>query len=238
MECATGSLCLVASTVTCEGTCTPITAGYCRMDADCPADQFCQGVPWWGPGFWVSGSCAPLIPPGATEGDPCGMPVQCAQGLSCLGGPAPATCGASAGEGERCGGRVGPGCALGLACVTSDDGTSETCMPEAKLGDPCTSLFQCGAQYRLSDMICDLTGSHTCVPRPSTGPCVLVNGVNACDPVTSFCDGSGDVGACKPWLSLDASCVFPTNGFDPCGPQASCQGSQCVSTVAPVCTPM
>jgi hypothetical protein len=230
--------------VTCTGTCTPGYPGWCRMDADCPADRFCEGVSWQGPGFFRSGTCNPVVPPGANSGDPCGTPVQCATGLYCAGGPAPARCATmGAGEGEACGGTFAPGpaCALGLACVTTDDGTDQTCMPEAKLGDPCTSLFQCGAQYRRSNLICDLTGSRTCVRRPSTGPCVLVEGTNSCDPVTSYCDGTAGAGTCEPWLSLGAPCVFPTNGFDPCGPQASCQGSgsaaRCESTVTPVCTP-
>jgi hypothetical protein len=178
-----------------------------------------------GSGFGAWGGCDTFTPPGANAGDPCGIPTQCAPGLSCSGGLAPALCGPAASTGERCGGFVGPSCAPGLACVDSTGPNPGTCMPEAKLGDPCTSLLQCGAQYLVSDIICDMTGSHTCVRRPSTGSCVLVSGVNTCDPTVSYCDGASGVGTCKPWVSTGAPCVFPTNGFDPCGPGNSCQGS-------------
>lgn len=243
VECATGSVCLVQSTVTCEGTCKPgsaVLGGSCETNADCPGDQYCEGVGWWGPGFWLGGSCNPVTPPGA-DGEPCGMPVQCAPGFSCSGGPAPALCGpaSAAAKGDSCGGfnGLGPACAPGLVCAQPDEVTPGTCMPEAKLGEPCTSLFQCGAQYFFNDLICDMVGSHTCVRRPSAGSCVLVSGMNTCNPATSYCDGSGKVGTCKPWPSLNAPCTFPTNGPDPCGPNASCQGGRCVSTVAPVCIP-
>lgn len=244
VECASGAPCVVASTTTCEGTCNP-SSGACRMDTDCPANQYCDGVPWQGPGFWRSGACNPIVPPGAAAGDVCGMPVPCATGLNCFGGPAPARCEppGGVGVGEACGTEPAsnlPGCATGLACITSDDGTTQTCMPEAKLGDPCTSLFQCGAQYLFNDLICDVNGTHTCVRRPSTGPCVLVQGINSCDPTVGFCDGAPGAAMCKPWLSLGEECVVPTQGIDPCGPSASCQGTtsaHCTSIVAPVCTP-
>ena len=219
VECPNGSICLIASTVTCKGTCTPLPAGACRTIDDCPAQQHCAGVPFWGSGLWGSGGCQATVAPGATEGDACGTPVQCAPGLLCHGGPPPRRCsavtvptGAAAvggGVGAVCG-FVGT-CARELACVRSDDGTTSTCMPPAKLGDACTSLFQCGAQYRLSDIICDKTGTRTCVHLPSTGRCRVVVGMNTCDPTTSYCDAA--TGTCKPWLSQGDRCAF--NGIDP-----------------------
>jgi hypothetical protein len=235
VECSNGSMCYIVSTATCEGMCRSTSGtNYCRTNADCPAQQYCESGWMEGSGLWGWGSCEAFVPPGATEGDLCGTPVQCAPGLYCGTGPAPARCSASAAAGVACGGWAGPSCAPGLACVTSDDGTTATCMPPAKLGDACTSFFQCGEQYQLSDIMCDEKGTHTCVHRPSTGPCVVVNQINTCDPVTSYCDAKD--GTCKPWLSLGASCIFPSSGIDPCGPWHGCPGSVCVADLG-VCTP-
>lgn len=246
VECSPGSMCIIDSTTTCQGTCTPASGGPCRTSADCPSGQACATVPGSGagPGFWGSGTCFPVKPPGVNSGDPCGAPVECAPGLYC---GAAGLCAADVGAGTRCGGFDGPRCASGLACAPSDDGTTNTCMPEAKLGDPCTSLFQCGAQYAVSDLICDVAGTHTCVRRPSTGPCVLVRGIDTCDPATSYCDvpfGSttSGTGTCKAWVSLGAQCSPPINdGFDPCGPFGTCEGSwpsaRCVARGMPACTP-
>jgi hypothetical protein len=233
VECANGSMCVIDWTTTCDGTCMPTSEWACRTNDDCPSQQYCAAVVMQGPGLWGSGVCEAIVPPGATAGDPCGMPVQCAPGLSCVGGAAPARCAAAAGTGATCGGFSGS-CAPGLACVTSDDGTTATCMPPAKLGDACTSLFQCGAQYKLSDIICDETVTHTCVHRPSTGPCSVVNRMNTCDPVTSYCDATA--GTCRPWLSQGAACVFPSSGIDPCGIWNSCSGPVCAPLLG-ACTP-
>jgi hypothetical protein len=237
VECATGSMCVIASTTTCEGTCTPANGGPCRTNGDCLPRQYCAGVPWQGPGVWGSGVCADAVPPGNTEGAPCGTPVPCAQGLSCFGGPAPARCGVAVGEeGAPCRllGAPGPTCASDLVCVISHDGMTGSCMPPAKRGETCTSLLQCDAEYSFARTICDENGSHTCVPRPSKGACTVVNGVNTCDPVISYCDA----GTCKPWLPEGSPCTFPTsNGLDPCGRWSSCQGGVCTSTLAPACTP-
>jgi hypothetical protein len=228
VECAKGSLCDTTGRPepVCGGTCTPASDQSCRANTDCSSGEYCiAGLFSSGSGFGSWGGCDTSTPPGANPGDPCGTPTQCAPGLSCSGGPAPALCGPAASIGESCGGFVGPSCAPGLACVGSINPNPGTCMPVAKLGDSCTSLLQCGAQYEMSDIICDTTGSHTCVHRPATGSCVLMSGVNTCDPTVSYCDDSTGVGTCKPWLSSGAPCVFPTNGFDPCGPGNSCQGS-------------
>jgi hypothetical protein len=233
VECASGSMCIVASTATCEGTCTPASGGLCRMDSDCAQDQFCAAVSMQGAGVWGSGGCEARIPPGA-NGEPCGMPVQCAPGFFCVGGPAPARCAAFEGAGATCVPPVGFACAPGLACVASDDGTTRTCVPPAKLGDACTSLFQCGGQYVSSDIICDVSGTHTCVRRPSAGPCVVVQGISTCDPVTSYCEATS--GTCKPWISQGAACVFPSSGIDPCTPWTSCGMSTCASLLT-ACTP-
>ncbi len=201
-------MCVVASTATCEGTCTALSGWSCRMDDDCSAQEFCAAALMQGLGLWGSGVCETIVPPGAIAGDICGTPVQCAPGLFCVGGPAPARCAADLGTGAPCGeGLVGATCAPGLACVTLDDGTTATCMPPATLGDSCISLFQCGAQYELSDIICDETGTHTCVHRPSTGPCSVVRRMNTCDPTTSYCEAVS--GTCRPWLSPGEPCVFP-----------------------------
>jgi hypothetical protein len=231
VECAHGSMCVVVSTETCAGTCTPASGGTCRMDDDCPPQQFCAAALMEGPGLWGSGVCEAILPTGTKAGDLCGMPVPCAPGLSCAGGPPPARCVASAMEGASCNGFV-LSCAQGLACVSADDGTTSTCMPPAKLGDACTSLFQCGAQYTLSDILCDEKGTHTCVKMPSAGPCVVVSHVNTCDPTTSYCES----GTCKPWLSQGAPCVVPSDGIDPCGLWNSCQNSVCAPLLG-TCTP-
>ena len=244
VECGGGSMCVIASTGTCKGTCTEAAGGPCRTSEDCAAQQYCAAAPLSGSGLWGSGACEALIAPGANAGDPCGMPVGCAPGLRCAGGPAPARCAADVGlpAGAACAGFEGPGCAPGLACVISDAqsgapspyGRAATCMPPAKLGDPCRSLFQCGAQYEASDLICDESGSHTCVHRPSTGPCKVISQLNTCDPAVSFCDAAS--ATCKPWLAQGAPCVFPASGIDPCRPGSSCASSVCASTVT-ACTP-
>jgi hypothetical protein len=212
----------------CQGTCRPISSPNCSTSGDCSAQQYCMGHSTSGSGLWRVGQCEDLIPPGATEGSPCGQPVQCAPGLSCQGGgPMSAGCEPDAGEGEGCGfAALGASCAAGLACAPPDDGDAvrSTCMRLAGLEDACTSLFQCGAQYQVSDLICDETDTHTCVHKPSTGPCVVVNGMNTCDPVTSYCDATG---TCMPWLSEGAKCDPHANGLDPCGPAGSCQGYIC-----------
>ena len=97
-------------------------------------------------------------------------------------------------------------------------------MRPAGLGDACTSLFQCGAGYQVSDIICDEANTHTCVHKPLTGPCVVVNGMNTCDPVTSYCDATG---ICMPWLPEGARCDPYDNGLDVCGPAGSCEGYIC-----------
>jgi hypothetical protein len=235
VECASGSMCVIASTATCEGVCTPASGGLCRTSDDCPAQQYCAAGPIGGSGLAGSGSCQALIEPGANAGDPCGTPVQCVPGLRCFGPIAPVHCvvDAASPAGAACGGE-GPDCAPGLVCVTSDDGTTATCAPPAKLGEACTSLFQCGAQYDLSDLICDESHTHACVHRPSTGPCKVVDRINTCDPASSFCDAAS--ATCKPWLSQGSSCVFPSSGIDPCAPGNSCGSSVCASLLT-ACTP-
>jgi hypothetical protein len=200
------------------------------MDDDCAPQQFCAAALFEGAGLWGSGGCETLVPSGTNEGDPCGSPVQCGPGLSCSGGPAPASCGVGPSEGASCG--HDGSCASGLACVESDDGSTVACIQPAKLGDPCTALFQCGAQYTLSDIICDETGTHTCVQRRSTGPCVVVGGADTCDPTTSYCAA----GTCKPRIPDGAACVFPSSGDNPCGLWSSCAGPTCQPLLG-VCIP-
>jgi hypothetical protein len=236
VECSSGSMCVISSTVTCEGQCAPASGGACRTNADCSAQQYCAAVPIEGAGLWGSGTCEVRVAPGATAGEPCGSPVQCAAGLSCGGGPAPARCVADLAAGAACDGSgfVGPACGSGLACVRADDGTTATCMAPAKLGEACTSLFQCGAQYALSDIICDEAGTHTCVQRRSTGSSQIRGQLDTCDPLTSYCDGAS--GTCSARLSQGAACVFPASGIDPCGLWSSCQVSVCLPLLG-ACTP-
>jgi hypothetical protein len=183
--------------------------------------------------------CYAMTPPGAGPGAPCGAPVACAPGLLCAsgGGRAPVPpppCIAGAGAGAPCDSRQ-PECAPGLACAASDDGKTWTCMPTAKLGEPCTSLFQCGAQYQLSDIICDVNGTHTCVHAPSTGPCVAqvgfdATGAGSCDPLTSYCDS----GTCMPVLAPGAPCIISNLV---CGVWGDCYAGRCRSMSTPPCTP-
>jgi hypothetical protein len=232
VECANGSLCRVVSTVSCEGTCTSGSGGrYCRTNDDCSPQQFCSLGPFQGSGLWGWRLCETSAPPGGA-GDVCGTPVQCAPGLSCAGGPAPARCIALAGEGEHCGMGLrypGAACAPNLACVLSDDNSMATCMTRANLGDPCTSLFQCGAQYhQLSDIICDEITTHTCVHKPSTGSCIVFEGINTCDPNTSYCERSATGATCKPWLEHGEPCAELTyNGVAPCGIGNTCLDGTC-----------
>jgi hypothetical protein len=72
------------------------------------------------------------------------------------------------------------------------------------------------------------------VRRPSSGACTVVNRLDICDPVTSYCDATA--GICRPWLSQGASCVFPSSGIDPCGLWSSCPASVCVPVLG-ACTP-
>jgi hypothetical protein len=237
VECAQGAMCIVTSTMACAGVCTPVSSGNCRTDDDCLGQRYCASVLMQGSGLDGSGVCEDVVPPGTSAGDPCGNPVQCASGLSCAGGPAPARCVLAAKAGERCGGFGGPSCNAGLACVPSDDGATSTCMVPASLGEPCTSLFQCGAQFELSDIICDERDTQTCVYRPRTGSCVVSNGLNTCDPVTGYCDGSTNGGTCNPWLEQGAECPDLTvNGIGPCGLWNTCQNGVCVPVLG-VCTP-
>jgi hypothetical protein len=236
VECKSGSMCVVTSTATCEGKCVPASDGACRTNDDCPAQQYCAGVPIEGSGLWGSGSCEARVAPGAAQGDPCGSPVQCAPGFSCGGGPAPARCVTDLEAGAACDVTrfAGPSCAPGLACITSDDGMTATCMRPAKLGEACTSLFQCGAQYDLNDLICDEADTHTCVHRRSTGPCNVVSRTDTCDPLTSYCDAASST--CSARLSQGTACVFPASGIDPCALWNSCQGPVCLPLLG-ACTP-
>jgi hypothetical protein len=234
VECAEGSTCVISSTENCDGRCAPMRAGDCRTKDDCPADQYCAGASLQGAGLSTPGRCEMLVPPGAAPGDVCGRPVQCGDGLVCAGGPAPARCTTitTAKMGEACGGYpfFSPSCADGLACVPSDDGKTSTCLPAAKLGDPCTAVLQCGRQYGLRDLVCDVAGTHTCVHRSSTGTCQIIGREDTCDPATSHCDAAS--GTCQPTLAVGAPCVFPAGGIDPCGLWASCSGP------GPVCAPL
>jgi len=103
------------------------------------------------------------------------------------------SCVTNSGPGGNCG-QYGPvefpSCLSGLACVPPPEGAPNSCMSPANLGNACTSLFQCGAQYLASDTICDETHTHACIAKPSSGSCVVVYGMNTCDPVVSYCDGS------------------------------------------------
>jgi hypothetical protein len=230
VQCAPGASCVGDSSLVCKGRCTPISAPSCRTNDDCPAQQYCSGDFTSGSGLWSVGRCQDLISPGATAGDACGQPVLCAPGLSCQGGgPFTSACEPDAAEGEKCGpAAMYAACPAGLACVTQDDSSilEATCMRPAGLGDTCTSLFQCGGQYQVSDLICDRTGSHTCVHKPSTGPCVVIDGYNTCDPVTSYCDAPS--GTCQPWLLEGAHCDPHASGIDPCGPSGACEGTVCM----------
>ena len=232
VQCAPGASCVGDSSfLVCKGTCTPISAPSCRTNDDCPTQQYCSGNFTAGSGIWSVGQCQDFISPGATAGDICGRPVLCAPGLSCQGGgPFTPGCEPDAAEGEKCGpDAMYAVCRAGLACVTPDDGSilEATCMRPAGLGDACTSLLQCGGQYQVSDLICDKTGSHTCVHKPSTGPCVVVDGNNTCDPLTSYCDATS--GTCQPWLSQGAHCdPHAASGIDPCGPSGACEGTVCM----------
>jgi hypothetical protein len=240
VECSSGSICVDASTQTCEGTCTPVPAGGCRTNDDCPANEYCSGVSLKGSGLWGAGNCEMIVPPGAVAGDVCGWPVQCGPGLICMGPMAPLHCVDAAalttlGPGATCGGFGSHTCGAGLACVPSDDGQTSSCMPPAKLGDPCTTLFQCGAQYELNDIVCDEARTHTCVHRTSTGPCKNVNRQGSCDPVTSYCDSSTET--CRPRLPLGAACTVPSTASDPCAVGTQCAGGVCSLLLVGACTP-
>ena len=241
VECPSGSMCVIASTETCEGTCMPASNGRCRTNEDCDAQGACEAVQFAGSGVWGSGVCDTIVPPGTVEGAPCGTPVQCAPGLTCAGVVAPIRCYATGtatlGAGATCGVLLGEGpfCGPGLTCIPSDDGSKSTCMPPAKLGDPCTALLQCGVDYEVRDSVCDETGTHTCVHRPSTGPCKIVNNEDTCDALTSYCDAAS--GTCRPRLPPGSACVSNPNGIDPCAIWSLCQGSVCAPLLVGACTP-
>ena len=240
VECVAGTSCLLSSDSPCEATCVANSATNCRSDADCPPQQVCEGVGLGGAGLGFSfASCeAVTVPLGTSEGDACGWPAGCAAGLTCqcsemAGGGC--SCVTNSGPGGNCG-QYGPvefpSCLSGLACVPPPDGAPNSCMSPANLGNACTSLFQCGAQYLASDTICDETHTHACIAKPSSGSCVVVYGMNTCDPVVSYCDGS--TGTCVPWLPLGKPCAMTSNGINPCGPWNTCSR---VCVTLDTCTP-
>jgi hypothetical protein len=233
IECQGHSDCVPGSSATCGGSCTPISATNCETDSDCSTDQYCQDV-----------TCVPDTAAGAL-GQPCGVPTACQSVLVCDEGQSPPSCVTPLEAGATCqdDGPFGSTCASGLACVPSDDKTTATCMAPASLGQPCTLLFQCGAQYVVSDIICDEAGTQKCIQMPSTGACPLAYGVNTCNPATSYCNPNGSTGVCTSQLADGASCTTLSNGVNPCGPNSSCEtmatgsGQACTSGLGPVCTP-
>jgi len=132
---------------------------------------------------------------------------------------APLGCAAAAGTGATCG-RFPRSCAPGLACVTSDDGTTATCMPPAKLGDPCARrFFLCGAAHtRTSLAISSATkpSRHDLRAPPSTGPCSVVDRMKHLRSSHKLlrCHKSGRVGLGS--RRVHHASFLPV-GFDPCG---------------------
>jgi hypothetical protein len=228
VECGQRSYCRPDSgSEVCSGTCAPMPRSKCRTSGDCGDERYyCAVSSTTGSGVGTVGQCEAFIPAGTSRGDECGRPVACAPGLACQSSGIAYSCAPYAGEGTTCRlGLVYVWCRSDLACVPSNDDSISTCGPQAELGDACTSLFQCGAHYQVSDIICDEQDSHVCVRKPSTGPCVVVPGTYTCDPATSYCDVAS--ATCMPWLSEGAACDPQASIIDPCGPYGRCDRNVC-----------
>jgi Cys-rich repeat protein len=223
---ATGNLC--------NGICTA-APGFCRDDAQCPAGQVCD------PAADGNGTvCMPPVAPGGVD-QPCGSDRTCQPGLHCepviSTGAAPSfVCKGPAHLGAACRGLPGE-CDDGLVCVPSDDGSSQTCMTPAGLGDACQAFQQCGGSL-LSSIGCDPT-THTCVAVPSSGPCVAGR-IEGCDPRTSYCNMTQTTPTCAPNVAIGQACAGPLS----CGlfVNATCDAgtgtnATCMVPTAALCTP-
>jgi hypothetical protein len=182
-ECARGARCARTDGASaCAGVCTALTQGACADSRDCHGGKICQ-----------AGRCAPPVQ-AVAAGQRCSAEAGCRAGLSCDSGicrPRPAL-------GQVCSPGL-PCASADLACVPSGNKPA-TCQASPGANGPCTSAFACGGV--LSAMVCDVDGSHTCVPRPKDGPCKA----GQCDPFNAFCDGASGQATCRPFLAEGASC--------------------------------
>jgi hypothetical protein len=198
-DCGGDTGCLASARKVCK---TPDGAGGCRSDEDCPTNQWCDTTPETGvckPGGGSGEACGNGIVcedglacssttatcgPYPGKGEPCAMgrlgPFLCAEGLVCLD---TLNCGDAPTEGQLCG--VGrPGCAAGLGCAFTPEGS--ICRVKADAGATCENDDTCR-----DDLFCDF-GTNTCTPFMARGE--LCTDGNECGPT----------GSCLP----DASFVF------------------------------
>lgn len=220
-ECLPGSFCASpAGGAGCDGSCAS-GGTLCNVDSHCAKGQVCDKNM---PTTTSKGTCVTPVPAGAAN-QPCGTNSACQPGLVCGSGASGTVCLPPGQSGQPCAitGYVG-GCADGLVCVFSDDGTSSSCQAAAAKGDSCQGRDQCGGL--LSTLTCDAT-THLCVDAPSSGPCA--GEALACNPLSSFCDTSSGTPTCTPYLATGAACSVASVG---CGLPAAATCQQPAGTTA------
>jgi hypothetical protein len=208
---------------------TPVSA--CLFDSDCSASQYCnlgnlscasrrsagQSCSGLGQGTCLSGLVCDISgvcrhnPP--TTGEPCGIGVNCASGLTCsasVGG----TCQAPRQAGQSCTG-VGQGnCASSLVCDVS--GVCRHNPPTT--GEPCGTGVNCA-----SGLTCSALIGGTCQSPKQAGEACVGLGQGNCDS-NLVCDVSG---VCR---------HDPPAQGEPCGTGVTCaSGLSCSALVGGVC---
>lgn len=243
-ECLASSFCAkpaaTAGAASCDGTCVP-GGTLCDNDSQCSGGQLCDTTTM--STATSNGTCVTPIQPGAT-GAPCGTNNACRDGLWCSRAATPATCMPLGQAGASCDGNLLAGCAAGLICVPSDDGATSSCLTDARKGEPCQALYQCGGFF--STLVCDET-AHACVDAPAAGPCAGTGlGLHVCDFRTSYCDLSQPTPTCMPFKASGASCDPTGASGSECGTSSGtlCQttaaggtSGTCVTTPPAACTP-
>ena len=242
-ECSSASFCAKPAATTgaasCDGTCVP-GGTLCNDDSDCAGGQVCDTTMSTATS---GGTCVTPVPAGAT-GAPCGTNHSCQGGLSCSTSATPPTCTPLGQAGAPCDGAAASGCAAGLICVPSDDAATYSCLTDARKGEACQALYQCGGFF--STLVCDET-AHACVDAPATGPCAGTGlGLHVCDFRTSYCDLSQSTPTCMPFKPSGASCDPTGAAGSECGTSSDtlCQATvaggttgTCVTTPPTACTP-
>ncbi len=193
-ECARGLHCeqnTAPSAGGCSGTCAALGKGECADARDCKSGQVC-----------ALGHCIVAVPAGA-DGQACGTGAACRSGLRCDAG----ICRALPGVNEAC--QPGTPCANATLVCVPTDAQSATCVVTKARGATCTRPFECGGL--LGNLVCDVSGSGTCIDRPKSGPCIA----ETCDPTSALCDSSDPAApVCRAFLSAGSEC----EDREQCGP--------------------
>jgi hypothetical protein len=192
-------------------------ASACQAEmaaAECGA-TFPPGYPPFVTSPFPHCTLAGLVRGKVAAGQPCELPVECAQGTVCVkpGGVCKGTCSSLGQPGEPC----GFGCAAGLYCETQ--GTQATiddgCAPGKAQDAPCGTSRECQAH---------LWCAGTCQPLGGIGaPCKDdPDRLTTCDQGAA-CDlmpFTGSVGQCVARAGLGGSCQYHWT----CQPELVCHG--------------